>query len=115
METPNWVKPAIFGGVVGAICLGVVGFAGAGWMTADKARVVSSDKATAEVVAALLPICVHQAEADPKFAARLTSLKGEQQSYQRSQSVEKWGWATMPGSDKTNARVARACAEALYG
>lgn len=115
METPSWAKPAIFGGVIGAICLGVVGFAGAGWMTAGKADVVSADRATADVVAALLPICVHQAEADPKYAARLTSLKDKQQSFQQTQAVEDWGWATMPGSDRTNSRVAVACAKSLIG
>ena len=115
METPNWVRPAILGGVVGAICLGVVGFAGAGWLTASKAAANASDRANIQVVAALLPICVHQAEADLNFADRLTSLKGKQQSFQRSAAVEGWGWATMPGSERSNSQLARACAEALNG
>ncbi len=115
METPKWVRPAIFGGVIGAICLGVVGFAGAGWMTAGKANVASSDRAAADVVAALLPICIFQAEADPKYTARLTSLKGQSQAYMRSQAVEGWGWATMPGSDRANSRVSVACAKSLIG
>jgi hypothetical protein len=115
METLNWVKPAILGGVIGAICLGVVGFTGAGWLTASKAAANSSDRPTAEIVAALLPICVHQAESNPKFADRLSSLKGKQQEFQRSASVEEWGWATMPGSERANSHLARACAEALNG
>lgn len=115
METPNWVRPAIFGGVVGAICLGVVGFTGAGWLTASKAAANASDRAHVEVVAALLPICLHQAKADPNYTNRLTSLKSKQQAYQRSSSVEEWGWATMPGTDRANTRLARACAESLYG
>lgn len=115
METPNWVKPAVLGGVVGAICLGIVGFTGAGWLTASKAAANASDRANSEVVAALLPICLHQAEADPNFATRLTSLKGKQQEFQRYSSVEEWGWATMPGSERANASLARACAAALNG
>ena len=115
METPNWVRPALFGGVAGAICLSVVGFTGAGWLTASKAAANASDRASVEVVAALLPICVHQAEADLNFADRLTGLKGKQQSFQRTAAVEGWGWATMPGSERPNSQLARACAEALNG
>lgn len=113
MTAPSWTKPAILGGVVGAICLGVVGFAGAGWMTASKAKAMSSDRAAAEVITALLPICLHQAEADPKYETRLTSLKAKQQAFQQSQSVDDWGWATMPGADRASSNLARACARKL--
>jgi len=113
MPAPSWTKPAILGGVVGAICLGVIGFSGAGWMTSSKARAMSSDRAAADVITALLPICLHQAEADPRYDARLTSLKSKQQAFQQSQSVEEWGWATMPGSDRARSNLARACARKL--
>lgn len=115
MNTPQWVKPAILGGVAGAVILGVVGFTGAGWLTASKASANASERASAEVVAALLPICIHQAESDPRFTDRLANLKGMQQSFQRSTAVEDWGWATMPGSERVNSRVARECAKSLNG
>lgn len=113
MAAPSWTKPAIMGGIVGAICLGVVGFAGAGWVTESKARTMSSDRSAADVVAALLPICLHQAAADPKYDTRLVSLKAKQQAFQQSQSVDDWGWATMPGSERAHSSLARACARKL--
>jgi hypothetical protein len=113
MAAPSWTKPAIMGGIVGAICLGVVGFAGAGWVTESKARTMSADRSAADVVAALLPICLHQAATDPRYDARLVSLKGKQQAFQQTQSVEEWGWATMPGSERARSALARACARKL--
>lgn len=112
MSTPQWIKPAIMGAVVGAIGLAVVGFTGAGWMTASKAAVAASDRASIDVTAALLPICTSQAEADPKFGAKMETFKSKS-SYQQTEVVEEAGWATMPGSNNPNNRVARACAKKL--
>lgn len=114
MDTPKWLKPAVVGGIVGAVALGFIGFKGAGWMTAEAASRAASSRASEQVVAALLPICVIQAEADVKYPARLAKLKG-QASYQRSETVVESGWATMPGSEKPHLALSRECAKKLAG
>lgn len=114
MNTPTWLKPAVIGGIIGAVALGFVGFKGAGWMTAEAASRSAGVRASEEVVAALLPICVIQAEADVKYTARIARLK-DQASYQQSQIVVDAGWATMPGSEKPHLALSRECAKKLAG
>jgi hypothetical protein len=58
MDTPTWLKPAVIGGIIGAVALGFIGFKGAGWMTAEAASRTASARASLDVVAALLPVCV---------------------------------------------------------
>ena len=46
-------------------------------------------------------------------AVNLAALKKINYVWEQGSYVEKGGWATMPGSDKPNSEVARACAEVL--
>ena len=112
MKTPEWVKPALYGGVVGAAALALVGFTLGGWMTPKTARQMASDQAQFEVVAALAPICVQQSKQDPQMMAKLAQMK-EARSYERSEMVMQAGWATMPGSTDPDRYVANACLETL--
>lgn len=112
MISSERIKPGVIGAFIGAVGVAVVGFSWGGWMTAGKADVMANDRAKAEVVAALLPICVEQAGVDPQIAAKLVTLK-ETASYSRAGMVMNAGWATMPGTDNADTRVASACAAAL--
>ena len=112
MNIPNWLKPGLYGAVVGALALVTVGFAWGGWVTGGTATKMASDHARTEVVAALVPICVEQSSRDPKVAETLARLK-DTRSYQRSDLLMKTGWATMPGSSDPDRDVARACMGAL--
>ena len=38
MKIPNWLKPGIYGAVVGALVLTTVGFAWGGWVTGATAQ-----------------------------------------------------------------------------
>ena len=108
MKIPNWLKPGIYGAVVGALALTTVGFAWGGWVTGGTAEKMASDQARSAVVAALVPICVEQSNQDPKVVDTLARLK-DTSSYQRSDLLMKAGWATMPGSSDPDRDVARAC------
>ena len=108
MKTPNWLKPGIYGAVVGALALTTVGFAWGGWVTGGTAEKMASDQARSAVVDALVPICVEQSNQDPKGLETLARLK-DTSSYQRSDMLMKTGWATMPGSSDPDRDVARAC------
>ena len=106
--TKSW-KPALLGAGAGALAVSIIGFSWAGWVTASKAEVMAAERASTEVVAALTPLCIAQARADPGHTAKLVELK-EASRYQRSQILADSGWATLPGSDEPNRRLANACA-----
>ncbi|MCI0431653.1 MAG: hypothetical protein L0210_14070 [Rhodospirillales bacterium] len=113
MEAPTWLKPAILGGVVGAIATIVVGFNQAGWMLGGSAEKMAKERSAAAVIEALVPVCIGQSNADPEVAMKLAQLKALSSSYQQRDFVMKSGWATMPASDAPNGDLAAACAEVL--
>ena len=112
MNTPNWLKPGLYGAVVGAAALTVVGFAWGGWVTGGTAEKMASEQAQREVLAALVPICVEQSNRDPEVAETLAVLK-DTSRYQRNDMLMKTGWATMPGSSDPDRDVASACMRVL--
>jgi hypothetical protein len=112
MNTPEWLKPGLYGAAAGAIALAIVGFSWGGWVTGGTAEKMASEQAQLEVIATLVPICVEQSSKDPQVVATLAQLK-DASSYQRSDMLMKAGWATMPGSSDPNRNVARACMETL--
>lgn len=106
------VKPAIWGGVAGAIAISVIGFFLLGWTLGSTAEKMASERAQAAVVTALTPICVekfqHQADA-PNKLAEFSKVS----TWDRRSIIEKGGWATIPGTDAPNSAVATACVEQL--
>jgi hypothetical protein len=98
---------------VGSIVLTViVGFTWAGWVRG--ATALSMAEATAEdaVVKRLAPICAAQAARDPEKEQKLKAM-GDLVAYERSEYVQKQGWASMPGEKEPDRRVAEACAMLL--
>lgn len=112
MNTPEWLKPGIYGAVAGGIVLATVGFSWGGWVTAGAADKMATERAQERVVAALVPICMAQSRQDPNATAMLTEM-GDTSSYNRRDMVMDAGWATMPGSARPDRDVARACGEQL--
>ena len=114
MTVPAWVKPGVWGAVVGAIAIMILGFWEMGWTTGGTAERLAKDRADAAVVAALVPFCVASAERDPD-AASLAKVKAESSSYSRAELVSKAGWATMPGMTSPDRALATACSDKLQG
>lgn len=112
MNTPEWTKAALWGGVAGAVALAITGFSWGGWVTGGKAEAIASERARDAVVAALAPICVAQARRDPQLAITVAKLK-DTSTYQRGPIVMEAGWATMPGSTEPDRAVANACMSVL--
>ncbi len=110
----NWekIKPALWGAVGGAIALSVIGFAWGGWVTGGAAQEMAEKMAEDAVVGRLAPICVEQFSQDSEKDQKLEKLK-ETKSWQRDDYVEKQGWATMPGEEEADSKVAEKCAELL--
>jgi hypothetical protein len=90
----------------------LVGFTWGGWMTAGTAQQTAATVANDAVIQRLAAICVAQFQQDPakeqKLAEFTASTSYEQRSYVREQ-----GWATMPGEEESDAKVAAACAKLL--
>jgi hypothetical protein len=107
------IKPAVWGAVVGAIAISIVGFSWLGWTLGSTAERMAETRAEAATVAALTPVCVARFEAQADLAAKLAEFKKVSTSWNQRTFIEKGGWATMPGSTTPNSAVAEACAEKL--
>ncbi|MGA8259557.1 MAG: hypothetical protein WB783_05015 [Arenicellales bacterium] len=111
---PAQTKPVLWGAVVGAIALAIVGFNWGGWVTTSTAEKLSARQAEAAVISALTPICVHQFQKSADASTNLAALKEISNTWERRDYVAKGGWATMPGSAaEQNRDLAGACAEEL--
>jgi hypothetical protein len=112
MQTPEWLKPGIYGAIGGAVALAIVGFNWGGWVTAGTARQIATEQSRTDLTAALSLICIDQSKRDPQLIERVAALKAAS-SWNRGDLVMKNGWATMPGTTEANSAVARACADKL--
>ncbi|NIM97818.1 MAG: hypothetical protein GTO24_06985 [candidate division Zixibacteria bacterium] len=108
----EYIKPFVWGLVVGAIVLLIVIFS-AGWVvTSSSAKAQAHEIATAAVVDRLAPISVAQFMQDPKRKERLKELKALDY-WKRADYVKEQGWATMPGEKEPDYKVANECAKRL--
>jgi hypothetical protein len=112
MRVPQWVKPAFWGAVVGAVGIMIVGFSWWGWVSGSTAERMAKEQADTAVTATLTPLCVERFMAQADAVLKLSELQ-KTSSWQQSQFVEKGGWATLAGSKTPNSAVARACADTL--
>lgn len=106
MNIPVWIKPGVWGVVVGAVGAMIVGFNWGGWVTGGTANELASDRAETAVVAAYTPVCV--ANAQRAGADQLAQLKAAD-SWSRDDFVVKAGWVTNVAEAYREA-VAEACA-----
>jgi hypothetical protein len=112
MHVPQWLKPAFWGVVIGAIGIMIIGFAWWGWVLGSTAERMAKERADGAVTAVLVPICVDRFMGQADAAVKLAEFqKGV--SWQQSQVIEKGGWATATGSKDPNSAVARVCAQRL--
>ena len=106
-------KTVVFWSWVASVVLTmIIGFAWGGWVTGGTALKLAEKMADDAVVKRLAPMCVVQFNRDPGKDQKLKELK-EVGSYQAGEYVEKQGWATMPGEEKPDSKVAEECARLL--
>ena len=108
----TWIKPGVWGFVVGGIVTMIVGFSWGGWSTSGTADRVAMERSNAAVTAALLPVCVEKSKADPARAKKLDALKALTSSYEQRDLLVKDGWASV-GEGEGNRDVAEACVAQL--
>jgi hypothetical protein len=112
IKSQNWIKPAVWGVVVGSIFTMIVGFNWGGWTTSGTTDRMALERATTAVTAALVPVCLEKSKADPAVITKLSALKALTSSYDQRDAVAKDGWATVGGGE-ANRDVAEACASQL--
>ena len=108
----EYIKPFVWGSVVGMVVLLIVIFS-AGWVvTSNSAKAQAHEIATAAVLDRLAPISVVQFMQDPNRKERLKELKALD-SWKRADYVKEQGWATMPGEKESDYNVTNECARRL--
>ena len=90
----------------------IVGFTWGGWVTGGTAKAAAETMAGDAVAKRLAPICVMRFKADPGKALKLKELT-DASSYEKSEYVKKQGWATMPGEEAPDSKVADECVKLL--
>ena len=102
------INPFLLGMAAGAIVLLIVIFA-AGWVvTSSSAEAKAEEMVSEAVLDHLVPIAVTQFMQDPNKEEHLKELK-KLESYgnpNRSDYVQKQGWATMPGEKEPDGQIA---------
>ena len=107
-ETAGKIKYGVWGLIVGGIVSMIIGFGWGGWTTAATTKTMTEEA----VLASQAAICVAQFMKDASHEEKLKEL-GEISSWKRVEFIEKGGWDKMPGQEKADNAVARACANGL--
>jgi hypothetical protein len=107
-----WLKPAVWGAIIGSVLTMILGFSWMGWVLGGTAERMSLERSNAAVVVALTPTCVARFMQQPDAAVKLKELHATD-SWKQREFVEAGGWATPRGDKEPHSGVANACAEAL--
>ncbi len=120
-ERKGWpIGTFIWGAVIGAAGLAILGFTWGGWYTDSGATKFANAQAEAAVkavaVSALAPMCVLNAKVDPDVG-KLTTITALASSSERTNEVLKTAWATFADVELSTANqraVADACSKLLF-
>lgn len=107
-ENAGKIKYGIWGLIVGAVIAMIVGFAWGGWTTATTTQKMSDEA----VLASQAAICVAQFVKQPNYEEKLKELE-KVSNWDRNSFIEKGGWDKMPGQEKADYGVSRACVDGL--
>lgn len=111
---PIWVKPAIWGGVIGAVLITIIGFSTDMVVSGSTAKQMAETSSKESAIAAMAPICVAQFKTlTPNNQMEQIAALKDESSYKRDDFVMAKGWATMPGSAEPNDDIAQRCASLL--
>ena len=108
----NKIKLGFWSGVGGAILAAIVGFNWGGWVTSGTAEVMAKEIAENAVAKRFTPICLAQVNRDPKKDEKLKAFKAKD-AWDGQKYVEEQGWATLPGEEKPDSKIAEGCAKQL--
>lgn len=115
----RWAKAKLtkmraFWVAIGAIVLTLfLGFSRGGWVTGGTSQLRADTAAQSAVIERLTPICVTQFNQDSAKDQKLVELNEISSSSKRTTYVKDQGWATMPGEENPDSKVATECAKQL--
>ncbi|MFV1443087.1 hypothetical protein VWZ88_13475 [Phaeobacter sp. JH20_36] len=112
MYTPEWLKPGLYGAVIGGALLGIGGFTWGGWVTGGTSHGMAVTMSRNNVVTALVPVCLDMARTDAERDAKLAAIRAVA-TYRQRDALMKAGWATVPGTEFPDRDIAQACLAAL--
>jgi hypothetical protein len=107
-ETEGKIKYGVWGLVFGAVISMIIGFGWGGWTTAGTTKTMTKEA----VLASQAAICVAQFMKQPNHEEKLKEFE-KVSSWERTKFIEKGGWDKMPGQEKADYAVARACSDGL--
>ena len=113
MKSFPWLKPAIWGGVVGAIGMMVLGFGLFGWVLGSKAELIAHQQSRGAVAEALAPVCAAKFFGEPDAPAKLADLKKLTSDYAQREFIEKGGWAVASVADVSNYQLVSECTKRI--
>ena len=107
-ETVGKIKYGVWSLILGAVIAMIIGFAWGSWTTAATTQKMSEEA----VLASNAAICVAQFMKEPNHEEKLKELE-KLSSWTRAEFIEKGSWDKMPGQEKADYGVSRACADGL--
>ena len=107
-ETAGKIKYGVWSLIIGAVIAMIIGFGWGGWTTAATTQKISEEA----VLASQAAICVAQFMKQPNHEEKLKEL-AELNEWKRAEFIEKEGWDKMPGQEKADFGVSRACADGI--
>jgi hypothetical protein len=102
------ISNGFWGALCGAIIAIIIGFAWGGWVLGSNSQAAAENA----VIERLAPICVAQFNQDPERDKKFKELK-DYSSWKRDEYIRKQGWATMPGENEPDSRVADKCTDLI--
>jgi hypothetical protein len=106
------IKLGCWSGVGGAILAAIVGFNWGGWVTSSTAEVMAKEIAENAVAKRFTPACIARFNQDVKKEQKFKEFKAKD-SWDGQKFVEEQGWATLPGEERPDSKVAEGCAKQL--
>jgi hypothetical protein len=112
MTFPEWMKPGIYGAIIGAIVVSILGFSWGGWTTIGAATKMADNHASEKVTQAMVPVCMEMFKADPQGMVKMEVVR-DTTKYKRDKAFMATGWATLPGTEDPSRDLASACIDAI--
>ena len=107
-ETAGKIKYGVWSLILGAVVAMIIGFGWGGWTTAATTQKMSEEA----VLASQAAICVAQFVKQPDHEEKLKELD-KVSNWDRDDFIQKGGWDKMPGQEKADYGVSRACVDGI--
>ncbi|GHA37139.1 hypothetical protein GCM10007989_36620 [Devosia pacifica] len=113
MNVPTWVKPGVYGAILGGAIVAIVGFSWGGWVAGGSAAASAEEAAQQGRTDLAAAICVQNFIADEGARDSLAEMKALTSSFRQRDYVEEGGWALMPNTDEAARATMTLCARMI--